>query len=180
MRGGTSVLLWVMGASELMIDQKEGFNLSQHLGLDVVTDSQAHPTMVQITLKKSITDPDSAKAWHIILGAMRDKVCPEQAPLRIEEEPNPLLMHRDSSALTWPFMMRFRAAMTALNQVATLLSYFLGHSFQAEAAATEAAMKVEDSIIGQMGECTIPDACTDPKGRPKGISCTISEFQKTV
>lgn len=62
MRGGTSVLLWVMGASELMIDQKEGFNLSQHLGLDVVTDSQAHPTMVQITLKKSITDPDSAKA----------------------------------------------------------------------------------------------------------------------
>ena len=65
-----------MQASKLMIDQTEGFNLSQYLGLnDVATDSQAHPTMMQITLKKSKTDP-FRKEVTIILG---NKLCPVQA-----------------------------------------------------------------------------------------------------
>ena len=57
--------------------------------------------------------------------------------------------------LTCPyFVMKFRAAMTAFNWLFQL-SHFSGHSFQAGAANTAVVMKVEDSIIGQMGECAI-------------------------
>ena len=83
-----------MRASELMIDQKEGFNLSQHLGLDVVTDSLAHPTMVQITLKKSKMDPFRKGMTHSF-GSYEKQTLPCTAPLHIKEELSPLLMHRD-------------------------------------------------------------------------------------
>lgn len=59
-----------------MIDQKERFNLIQHLGLnDVAMDGQAHPTMMQITLKKSKIDP-FCKEVTIILGVTGNKLCP--------------------------------------------------------------------------------------------------------
>lgn len=68
------MLLWLHA-----IDQKERFNLSQHLGFGgVVTDSQAHSAMVQITLKKSKTDPFH-KEVTVILRAMGNKHCPVQA-----------------------------------------------------------------------------------------------------
>lgn len=70
-----------MRASKLMmhVDRKEGFNLSQHLGLDeVAIDSQAHPTMLQITLKKTKTDLFCKEAT-IVSGAMGNKLCPVQA-----------------------------------------------------------------------------------------------------
>lgn len=68
-----------MRAGELMGDRKDGFDPSQHLGLeDVATDSRENPTMVQITLKKSKTDP-FRQGVTIVLGATGNDLCSVQA-----------------------------------------------------------------------------------------------------
>ena len=85
-----------MQAGELMMTSKKGFDPSQHLALnDLATDSQQQPSMVQITLKSSKTDP-FRKGVNIVLGTTDDDLCPVKALFNYLQkrgvEPGPLLI----------------------------------------------------------------------------------------
>ena len=171
-----------MRAGELMGDRKDGFDPSQHLGLeDVTADSQTNPTMVQLTLKKSKTDP-FRQGVNIVLGATCNDLCPVQALfayLRMRGgAPGALLIHEDGARLTRSyFVSKIRTALSAVGYGDT--SRFSGHSFKAGAATTAAAMKVEDSIIKTLGRWESSAYLLYvriPKEELKGISHTISRF----
>ena len=175
-----------MHTGELMGDRKDGFDPSQHLGLeDVATDSRENPTMVQITLKKSKTDP-FRQGVTIVLGATGNDLCPVQALFAYlmmrGGAPGPLLMHRDSSRLTRSyFVSKTRTALSELGYCNT--NRFSGHSFRAGAATTAAAMKVEDSIIKTLGRWESAAYLLYvriPKEELKGISHTIFRFGESV
>ena len=175
-----------MRAGELMGDRKDGFDPSQHLAFDdVATDNRENPTMVQITLKTSKTDP-FRKGVNIVIGATDNDLCPVQALfsyLRMRGgAPGPLLMLKDGSRLTRSyFVSRIRAALSALGYCNT--SQYSGHSFRAGAATTAAAMKVEDSIIKTLGRWESAAYLLYvriPKEELKGISHTISRFGESA
>ena len=61
------------------MDRRSRFDPSQHLALeDVATDDKWQPTMIQITLKHSKTDPFQ-KGVDIVVGTTGNDLCPVKA-----------------------------------------------------------------------------------------------------
>lgn len=171
-----------MRAGELLMDRKNGFDPSQHLALeDVATDDKRQPSMVQITLKHSKTDP-FRKGVDIVVGTTGDDLCPVKALANYLQmrggAPGPLLMWRDGSPLTRSyFVKRVRGALIALGFTNT--ARYSGHSFRAGAATTAAAMRVEDSLIKTLGRWESAAYLLYvriPREELKGLSCTLSKF----
>ena len=171
-----------MRAGELMMDKKTGFDPTQHLALaDIATDDLSQPTMVQITIKQSKTDP-FRRGVDIVLGATGNDLCPVKASFDYLKmrggAPGPLLIQEDGSPLTRPhFVARVRQALIALGF--TNASQYSGHSFRAGAATTAAAMNLEDSIIKTLGRWESAAYLLYvriPREELKGISSVLSKF----
>ena len=143
-----------MRAGELTTPDKGSFGPSQHLTMsDLATDDLKHPTLVQVTLKSSKTDP-FRQGVTITLGETGNELCPLRALFDYlhmrGNPPGPLFLLGDGSPMTRSyFTQKIRATLQDIGF--TDYAQYSGHSFREGAATTAAALNVEESIIQTIG-----------------------------
>jgi len=89
-RDPTFIMLWAascicffgfLRSGELTVPSQFGYDLAMHLSIrDVAVDDHEHPTMVQLSLKSSKTDP-FWRGVQIVIGSTQDDLCPVAALL---------------------------------------------------------------------------------------------------
>ena len=142
-----------MQLGELTVLSQSGYDPTSHLSFDdVAVDDPLHPTLVQLTLKTSKTDP-FRRGMQLVIGSTQDDLCPVAALLAYLAtrggSPGPLFCFKQGTPLTRPeFVARVKSALQLLGYPA---DKYAGHSFRAGAASTAAAVGLEDSVIKTMG-----------------------------
>lgn len=136
-----------------MVPSSMGYDPSVHLSVgDVTLDSRTSPSVAQITIKASKTDP-FRKGVAIFLGKTNNELCPVTAiatylALR-GTSPGPFFRFNNGQPLTREsFVSRVRRLVTEAGVEA---KKYAGHSFRVGAASTAAACGVEDSLIKTLG-----------------------------
>lgn len=129
------------------------YDPSSHLSFgDIAVDSITLPSMLQVTLKSSKTDP-FRKGVNIYVGKTDNFLCPVSALLKYfalrGDRPGMLFKFEDNSLLTKSkFTQHLRIL---LDRAGIDGSQYAGHSFRIGAASTAAAKGVEDSLIQTLG-----------------------------
>ncbi|XP_011404552.1 PREDICTED: uncharacterized protein LOC105313084 [Amphimedon queenslandica] len=142
-----------MLAGELVVSHAQDFEPKKHLTFDsVAADSWAEPTLIQVSLRTSKTDP-YGRGINVVVGRTGDDLCPVQAMfnyLRMRGNgEGALFKHEDGSPFTKPqLVMEVRKA---LESSGYCKAEYSGNSFRAGAATTAAELKIEDSIIKTLG-----------------------------
>ena len=109
---------------------------------DVAVDQHQDPSVVQVRLKQSKTDPFRRG----ISGRTQTDLCPVTAYIAVRPAVNgPLFVFKDGSFLTRDRLVA--AIRRALSYAGINTSGFSGHSFRIGAATTAAVVGVEDSTI---------------------------------
>ena len=140
-------------SGEFTVPTLSGFDPSTHLSFgDVAVDNPQQPSLIQLNLKASKTDP-FRKGVQVVIGATGDDLCPVTAMLAYLAvrggAQGPLFQFGNGSPLTRTvFVSRTKAALQRLGLSAAM---YAGHSFRAGAATTAAAAGLEDSLIKTMG-----------------------------
>ena len=129
-----------------------GFDPSVHLGVgDVALDNPREPSMVQVRIKQSKTDP-FRRGINLYVGRTGSSLCPVLALLGYLQvrgmDPGPLFRYRDGRALT---RSKFAAAVRLALKAGVDQAKYCTHSFRIGAATTAAANGIEDSVIKNMG-----------------------------
>ena len=156
------VMLWAaycvgffgfLRAGEFTVRSASDFDQSSSLTLqDVAVDQHTDPSVVQIRLKQSKTDP-FRHGIDIFLGRTNTDLCPVSALLAyVAVRPpvvGPLFVYHDGSFLTREKLVA--AVRLALQQAGMDASKYSGHSFRIGAATTAAKVGLEDSVIKMLG-----------------------------
>ena len=156
------VMLWAaccmfffgfMRAGEFAVTHVSEFDPTASLCLgDVAVDHHQDPSVVQVRLKQSKTDP-FRRGVSIYLGRTQTDLCPVVAILAyIAVRPavnGPLFVFKDGSFLTRDRLVS--AIRRALSSAGIETTGFSGHSFRVGAATTAAVVGVEDSTIKMLG-----------------------------
>ena len=150
-------LLWFYGflrSGEITIQASKSYDASVHLNYaDVRFDNPSHPSMMQVHIKASKTDP----FWmgcHIYVAALMETfalaINAMLSCLAVRGSSTGLLFHfKDTTPLVKSkFVSEFR---DKLSQAGLNSSEYSGHSFRIGAASTAAANGVEDSLIQILG-----------------------------
>ena len=142
-----------MRAGELAVTHVSDFYPATSLCLgDIAVDHHQDPSVVQVRLKQSKTDP-FRRGVSIYLGKTRTDLCPVVAILAyIALRPavsGPLFVFKDGSFLTRDRLVS--AIRRALSSASIDTTGFSGHSFRIGAASTAALVGVEDSTIKMLG-----------------------------
>ena len=156
------VMLWAaallcffgfLRSGEITIPKASAYDPTIHLSLaDLAFDHAVQPSVMQITLKASKTDPFRLGV-QIYVGKTLGVLCPVSAMLAYLSlrGPNPgmLFQYADKSPLTKSrFVADFRARLT---QAGIASHNYSGHSFRIGAATTAAGIGIEDSLIQTLG-----------------------------
>ena len=142
-----------MRAGEFAVAQVSEFDPAVSLCPgDIAVDSHQNPTVVQVRLKQSKTDP-FRRGVSIFLGRTWADLCPVTAVLAyVAVRPavnGPLFVFKDGSFLTRDRLVSaIRRALTAAGMDT---AGFSGHSFRIGAATTAALVGLEDSTIQMLG-----------------------------
>ena len=142
-----------MRSGEITIPSQTAYDPTAHLNLaDVSVDDPDHPTIVQLSIKQSKTDP-FRQGVKIYLGTTGNTLCPVTALLNYlavrGKQPGLLFHFSDHSPLTKnKFTCTFR---NILSKAGIDSSQYCRHSFRIGAASTAAANGIEDSIIQTLG-----------------------------
>lgn len=157
-----NVLLWAacclaffgfLRCSEFTVPSQTEYDPDGHLSLsDIAIDSRESPTLVQVNIKQSKTDP-FRKGVRLCLGKTGLDICPVDAILayiRVRwSRPGPLFVYRDGSYLT---RQRFGGAFAkALSKAGIDDRGFTTHSFRIGAATTAKAAGISDVHIKMLG-----------------------------
>ena len=156
------VMLWAaccmgffgfMRAGEFSVTHVSEFDPASSLCLgDIAVDRHQDPSVVQVRLKQSKTDPFH-RGVSIYLGRTQTDLCPVVAILAyIAVRPavnGPLFVFKDGSFLTRDRLVS--AIRRALSAAGINTTGFSGHSFWIGAATTAAVVGVEDSTIKMLG-----------------------------
>lgn len=156
------VMLWAaccmgffgfMRAGEFTVTQVSEFDPAASLCLgDIAVDNHQDPSLVQVRLKQSKTDP-FRRGVSIFLGRTRMDLCPVVAILAyVAVRPavnGPLFVFKDGSFLTRDRLVS--AIRRALSSAGIDTNGFSGHSFRIGAATTAALVGIEDSTIKMLG-----------------------------
>ena len=140
-------------SGEVVAPSHSVFDPAVHLCYgDVKVDNLDSPSLIQIRLKASKTDP-FCKGVSDYLGMTGGSLCPVDAFLdymvRRGPGPGPFFLFQDGSFLTRErFVQEVR---TALTRAGVDCSLYSGHSFRIGAATTAAKHKVPDSAIKMLG-----------------------------
>ena len=140
-------------SGEITIPKASAYDPTIHLSLaDLAFDHAVQPSVMQITLKASKTDPFRLGV-QIYVGKTLGVLCPISAMLAYLSlrGPNPgmLFQYADKSPLTKSrFVADFRARLT---QAGIASHNYSGHSFRIGAATTAAGIGIEDSMIQTLG-----------------------------
>ena len=140
-------------AGEFTVPTAEAYDPETHLNLsDVALDSHSNPSMAQLFIKQSKTDP-FRQGVEIFLGQSGTIVCPVQALIQYigvrPATPGPLFILSTGVPLTRTHLVsNFQSALrqTGLDDTA-----YNGHSFRIGAATTAAQRGLEDSMIQTLG-----------------------------
>ena len=140
-------------SGEITIQSSKSYDASVHLNYaDVRFDNPSNPSMMQVHIKASKTDP-FRMGCHIYVGRTNGNLCPINAMLSylaVRGSSAGLLFHfKDTTPLVKSkFVSEFR---DKLSQAGLNSSLYSGHSFRIGAASTAAANGVEDSLIQTLG-----------------------------
>ena len=119
---------------------------------DICVDSKLNPSMIQVRIKASKTDP-FRQGVSLYLGATGKQLCPVVAVLSYMVErgnsPGPLFQWQDGTYLTRDSFVH------SLREALSLAGYppekFAGHSFRIGAATTAACCGIPESLIQTLG-----------------------------
>ena len=142
-----------MRAGEFTVTHQGVFDPSSSLCLnDIAIDNHQNPSIVQVVLKQSKTDP-FRKGVCIYLGRTNVDLCPVSAVLAyVTVRPTgsgPFFVFKDGSYLTRDLLVScIRRALAAAGMDTKGYS---GHSFRIGAATTAALVGIEDSMIKMLG-----------------------------
>lgn len=140
-------------SGEITIPSASAYDASTHLNpSDISVDVPSQPTVVQLKIKQSKTDP-FRQGVNIYLGATGSTLCPVTALLNFlairGQADGPLFHYKDLTPLT---KNKFTSSFRNILQRAGIDSLqYSGHSFRIGAASTAAANGVEDSLIQTLG-----------------------------
>ena len=142
-----------MQAGEFTIPSDRSYDPSCHLSVsDVAVDSHSKPSLLQVHLRMSKTDP-FRRGVSIYLGNTSNDLCPVAAVLSYlairPGTPGPLFVFEDGRYLTRDRLVHNLRDILA--QVGVNATHFSGHSFRIGAATTAAAKGVPDSTIKMLG-----------------------------
>ncbi len=157
-----SIMLWAaactgffgfLRAGEFTVPSHNAYDADVHLSLsDVSIDCHRSPSLVQLHIKQSKTDPLRV-GIHLSLGATGADVCPVQALTqylaRRGPSPGPLFLFESGVPLTRVALVSYLRA--ALQQAGIPHANYSGHSFRIGAATTAAHCGMEDSLIQTLG-----------------------------
>ena len=124
-----------------------------HLSLtDVAVDDLSNPSILQVRIKASKTDP-FRKGVDIFLGSTGDDICPISAMLAYVavrgDAPGPLFRFANGKPLTRDRLVT--AVRVALSAAGRSEGHSAGHSFRVGAATTAAQCGIPDSAIQTLG-----------------------------
>ena len=141
-------------AGEMKVPSDSEYDESVHLSVrDVAVDDPTHPSIIQIRIKQSKTDP-FRKGIDLYVGKTGSSLCPVVAMMnylmvRGTKRLGPLFIFSDGRVLT---RQRFvDAVRDGLNKAGINSKNYSGHSFRIGAATTVAMKGVDDSIIKTLG-----------------------------
>ena len=129
------------------------YDADSHLAIgDIKTDCHSAPSMLEVTIKASKTEP-FRQGCTIYIGATRKAICPVAAMLNYiitrGKKPGPLFITKDGRFLTRDhFIASLRRA---LLEAGIDASKYAGHSFRIGAATTAARCGIQDSLIKTLG-----------------------------
>ena len=161
-RDANNIMLWAactmcffgfLRVGEIAVPSSQSYDAGAHLSVgDVTLDNREQPSLVQVTIKASKTDP-FRKGVVIFMGTTQNRLCPVaaiSAYLAVRgSSPGPFFTFKEGTPLSRElFVARVRSALTVAGIQA---SQFAGHSFRIGAASTAAARGVEDSLIKTLG-----------------------------
>ena len=138
---------------EMTTPSDGGYDPSAHLSMkDVSVDDSRRPTLLQIRIKQSKTDP-FRMGVNLYVGRTFSLLCPVMALLDYlvvrGSSPGPLFKFKDGRLLT---RSRFADAVrSALEKAGVDSRKYNTHSFRIGAATTAASKGIEDSIIKTLG-----------------------------
>ena len=139
--------------SEMTVPTDSAYDPSTHLSIsDIQVDHPSSPTVLQVNIKSSKTDP-FRKGIHLYLGETGCDLCPVAAVVAYlcirGMKPGPLFMFSDGRYLT---RQRFvNLVRSALEESGINYKLYCSHSFRIGAATTAAAQGIEDSVIKTLG-----------------------------
>ena len=157
-----NIMLWAacctcffgfLRSGEITVPSQGDYDSSAHLSYgDVTFDSEHSPTMAQINIKASKTDP-FRKGVTICVGRTDNDLCPVAAlaaytTIRGTND-GPFFVLENRAPLTreqFVKMIKGKLSAAGINP-----SCYSGHSFRIGAATTAAACGVEDSLIQTLG-----------------------------
>ena len=138
---------------EMTVSNDQSYDDSVHLSVrDIAVDHPAAPSIIQIRIKQSKTDP-FRQGVNLFLGRTGTSLCPASAIISYLSargmSPGPLFRFQDSRPLT---RQRFvDAVRDGLHKIGIDKDKYCGHSFRIGAATTAAAKGMEDSVIKTLG-----------------------------
>ncbi len=137
----------------MTVPNGQAFDESAHLSVkDIAVDDTKHPSMIQIRIKQSKTDP-FRRGIDLFVGRTGAALCPVSAILDYLSmrgmSPGPLFKFNDGRPLSRQLFVE--AVRKGLKLAGVNQDKYCGHSFRIGAATTAAARGVEDSIIKTLG-----------------------------
>lgn len=141
-----------MRAGEFTVPEG-AYDADCHLSFnDIAVDSHNSPSMMQVRLKASKTDP-FRHGVDLVIGKSGDELCPVEAMMSYlaarGDGPGPLFLYSDGHYLTREkLVLALRQVLSSAN---INMSHFSGHSFRIGAATTAARAGVQDSMIKTLG-----------------------------
>lgn len=157
-----NIMLWAavcicffgfLRSGEICVPSQDAYDPGAHLSFgDVTLDNRHNPTLVQLTIKASKTDP-FRKGVTIYLGKTEGNLCPVSAVaayLAVRGgSPGPFFRFESGRSLTREaFVVKVREALSSAGLNPRL---YAGHSFRSGAATTAAACGIADSLIKTLG-----------------------------
>ena len=163
----------------MTIPSDKDYDPAVHLSMgDIAVDDVHNPTMLQITIKQSKTDP-FRRGVNLFVGRTGSDLCPVAALLGYLSvrgtKCGPLFVFEDGRFLT---RVRFvEAVRSALLSAGVDQQKYCGHSFRIGAATTAAARGVEDSVIKTLGRwesLAYLQYVRIPREQLSGVSCQLA------
>ena len=154
-----NIKLWVaccacfLRSGEITVPSQKDYDSTAHLSHgDVTFDSRHNPSMAQINIKASKTDP-FRKGVSICVGRTDNDLCPVAALAAYTtirgSDNGPFFMLENRTPLTREQFVKMTKEKLAAAGIDS--SCYSGHSFRIGAATTASACGVEDSLIQTLG-----------------------------
>ena len=140
-------------AEEFTVSAPQAYDPDVHLNLsDLAMDSHINPSVVQLRIKQSKTDP-FRQGINNFLGKTDAAICPVLAIIQYiavrSPNPGPLLVLSEGTPLTRGYLVSQLQA--ALRRAGLDDSCYNGHSFRSGAATSAAQQGLQDSLIQMLG-----------------------------